>query len=134
MHTAYVGQFTRAYSAMSALGASSNRSDASEELDKIRLYLIHSHLKGAAFGRLLANADIALPRLEGLVKVIVWDALTSRGINTDDAVPARAGEPGYGWTNGGWLLSQLEAELRQMFLQARTSDRNFSRTLARAIG
>jgi hypothetical protein len=111
--------YIQAYSAMSALGASRTKPAMSGELEAIQQRISRTHLQGAAFQRLLGNTDLGIARLETLLKAVVWSALDAEGIDADAAVLVRAGEPGYGWTNGGWLLAQLEEELRQLFGRAR---------------
>jgi hypothetical protein len=105
----------------------------SGELEAIQQYISRTHLAGSAFLRLLGDAGVRIARLEVLLKAAVWAELDARGIDADAAVLVRAGEPGYGWTNGGWLLARLEVELRELFARARVNDRAFVRTLARAI-
>jgi hypothetical protein len=105
----------------------------SGELEAIQQYISRKHLAGPAFLRLLGDAGVGVARLEALLKAAVWAELEAQGIDADAAVLVRAGEPGYGWTNGGWLLARLEVELRQLFASARVNDRAFVRTLTRAI-
>lgn len=126
-------QFARAYSDMARLGSDKVKPAAANELAVLQLNISRTWLRSASFESLLLRPTVQLSRLEGLLKVIVWETLEAAGIDADAAILARAGEAGYGWTNGGWLLSQLEPELRHLYRMARVNDRAFARTLQRAI-
>ena len=133
MHIFTAGQQSvRAYSAMSTLGAQAIMPSLPTGLEAIRQSLSRTHLRGDAFSRLLENPAIGLDRLQGVLTVVVRETLDVLGIDADAAVLVREGEPGYGWTNGGWVLSQLEAELGELFNAARQKDQAFARALARA--
>ena len=103
-----------------------------DELAKLRLHIDNTHLHSEAFQRLLNNRSVELPRLVGLLAVIVREALREAGIDADAAMLVKEGEPGYGWTNGGWLLGQLQPQLQQQYDSARAQDHAFARALHRA--
>jgi hypothetical protein len=134
MHTFVAGeQLARAYTNVARLSTDNVKPAAARELATLQQHISRTYLQADAFARLLANPAVQLSRLEDLLKVIVWEALGTAGIDADAAIPARAGEAGYGWTNGGWLLSQLEPELQHLYRTARNGDRAFARMLERAI-
>jgi hypothetical protein len=134
MHTstAAVHEGIRAYQAMTESDSARADSLRLTGLAAVQQRIRHTHLQGAVFTR-LPNRTIELGRLAQLLKVVVWETLIDEGVDPDAAVLARTGEPGYGWTNGGWVLAGLEGELQKLFNQTRVNDGAFGRLLSRAI-